>query len=58
MKNTIRILNPKQIDVFIKNGCTPVGCDVGYGGKVYIDFVRDEPLNVILKKWQKREFMK
>lgn len=57
MKNTIRILNPKQIDVFIKNDCKPVGCGVGYGGKIYIDFLRDEHFNSVLKRWQKHEFM-
>lgn len=58
MKKTIRILNPKQIDVFIKNGCKPVGCGVGRSARIYIDFLRDEQLEVTLKKWQNHEFMK
>lgn len=58
LKETFRILNPKQIDTFIKNGCTPIGCGVGRGNKIYVDFKNDDHFCVILKKWQNHEFNK
>ena len=55
-KNTLKIFNPIQANIFIKNNCIVVGCGFGKGSKVYIEFLRDEHFNMVLTKWQRHDF--
>lgn len=58
MKETIRILNPKQINVFLENKCVPVHFGIGHKKKAYIDFLLDENCKNILQQWREHKFEK
>lgn len=55
-EETIKIFNPIQANVFIQNNCKVVGSGFGSRSKIYIEFLRDEHFNKILRKWQNHEF--
>jgi DNA-directed RNA polymerase subunit N (RpoN/RPB10) len=52
----MKIFNIKQADIFIKHGCIVCGCGLGNKYKTYIEFVENEKLHEMMKRWMAKEF--
>lgn len=53
MKETVRILNPKQAGLYIKNGVKPL--DLIYTDALVFIFEKNEETMKLHKKWLNRE---
>lgn len=51
-----KIFNIKQIDIFLRNGCTGIGAGTGERGKVWIGFKEDKVFYDLMTKWLNKEF--
>ena len=56
MRETKMIFNISQSDLFIKHGCTPVGCGLGRKNKVYVEFEVNDLFLEMMIKWKNKEF--
>lgn len=53
--NTVRILNPKQAGLYIKNGVKPI--DIVYTDALVFIFERNEKTAELHRKWLNRELV-
>ena len=56
MEETKMIFNISQADLFIKQGCIPVGCGLGRKNKVYVEFKVNALFLEMMDKWKNKEF--